>query len=474
VIAITARARGFVQSFADAARRRPRTSEATMRFRNRESAGALLAKRLATYRRTNPLVLGIPRGAVPMAGVIAEALDADLDVVLVRKVGAPGNPEFAAGAVSEDGEVVVNPSASAFGIRREYVAEEAAAQLDVLRHRRARLSAVHAPVDPAGRVVIVVDDGGATGSTMLSALQALRRRRPKWLVAAMAVAPPEAVERIADFADDVVCLETPEDFRAVGQFFDEFAPVTDDEVVETLREFHRRRASSRSAPSTPAGPRRVDVSIPAGTASLEGELVVPAGARGIVLFAHGSGSGRKSPRNTFVAERLQRRGLATLLMDLLTEEEDLVRDNRFDIDLLTRRLEAATRWVGGRRDVGELPIGYFGASTGAACALRAAADLEHRVGAVVSRGGRPDLADEALALVRAPTLLIVGGADDVVIELNRDALARLTCEKEMEIVPGATHLFEEAGALEQVAELAGAWFEAHLAHGAPRPLPTVA
>lgn len=448
-----------------------------MRFPDRLGAARLLAKRLSPYRAAQPLVLGIPRGAVPMACAIAEDLGADLDVVLIRKVGAPGNPEFAAGAVSEHGEVVVNPDATALGIDHDYIAGEATAQLRVLHERRARLSAVHAAVDPADRVVIVVDDGSATGSTMLAALQVLRRSRPKWLVAAMAVAPPQTVERIAEVADDVVCLATPGDFVAVGQFFDDFAAVSDDDVVAALREFHRRRASSAGAARKPArtpAAHRLDVRIPVGRAALEGELVVPAGARGLVLFAHGSGSSRKSPRNTFVAERLHRRGLATLLMDLLTEEEDLVRRNRFDVGLLTERLATATRWAGGRGDVGRLPLGYFGASTGAACALRAAADLGHRVGAVVSRGGRPDLAGDALPRVRAPTLLIVGGADDVVIDLNRDAFDRLSCERKLEIVPGATHLFEEPGALEQVAELAASWFETHLTRGAPRVLPTVA
>jgi putative phosphoribosyl transferase len=447
-----------------------------MRFRDRESAGRLLAERLTHLRSAHPLVLAIPRGAVPMARVIAETLDADLDVVLIRKVGAPGNPEFAAGAVSESGDVLMNPAAAGLGIDRDYIAREAAAQLEVLRERRARLSAVHTPVDPAGRVVIVVDDGSATGSTMLAALNVLRRSRPKRLVAAMAVAPPVTVERIADAADDVVCLSTPEDFAAVGQFFDDFSAVSDDEVVAALRDFHRRRAEwpvPSTGPAAATGERRSEARIHVGRASLEGELVVPSGAQGLVLFAHGSGSSRSSPRNTFVAERLRRRGLATLLTDLLTEEEDLVRRNRFDIDLLTGRLEDATRWVVKRGDVGGLPIGYFGASTGAACALRAAAELGHRIGAVVSRGGRPDLAADALGRVRAPTLLIVGGDDDVVIDLNRDALARLTCEKRLEVVPGATHLFEEPGALERVAELAAEWFEAHLAHGAPQPMPTV-
>jgi putative phosphoribosyl transferase len=439
-----------------------------MRFRNRESAAVLIAKRLANLRGTRPLVLGIPRGAVPMARVIAEALDGDLDVVLVRKIGAPGNPEFAIGSVSETGEVVMNPTAGDVWMEPGYVDREARSQMRTLRARREQYGAVRTPVARSGRVVVVVDDGVATGATMLAALNVLRHSKPKWLVAAVAVAPPETIERIAEIADDVVCLETPEDFRAVGQFFDDFSTVTDEDVVATLDEFRRHRAAARTGPAADAAPaeRRIRAEIPAGRVWLEGELVIPEPARGLVVFAHGSGSGRRSPRNTFVAERLRSRGLATLLIDLLTEEEDVVQRNRFDIDLLTERLVAATRWAGERPETARLAVGYFGASTGAACALRAAAEIGSSVDAVVSRGGRPDLAIPSLSHVRAPTLLLVGGADRGVIELNQEAYEHLRCEKRIEIVPGATHLFEEPGALETVADLAADWFVAHLAHGA--------
>jgi putative phosphoribosyl transferase len=204
------------------------------------------------------------------------------------------------------------------------------------------------------------------------------------------------------------------------------------------------------------------VSIPAREASLAGDLTVPAGANGIVLFAHGSGSSRASPRNVWVAARLARAGLATLLFDLLTRSEEqrdiYTREHRFDIALLSRRLVEATDWIDTQPELRGLPIGYFGASTGAAAALVAAAERKDRVGAVVSRGGRPDLAGaDVLARVSAPTLLIVGGNDDVVIDLNQRALAAMTCEKRLDIVPGATHLFEEPGALEQVATLAAEW-----------------
>ena len=203
------------------------------------------------------------------------------------------------------------------------------------------------------------------------------------------------------------------------------------------------------------------VHIPCAMHLLEGELVVPRAPRGVVLFAHGSGSSRLSPRNRVVAEYLQDAGMATLLFDLLTESEDLLYPNRFDIPLLTERLLAASDWVRHERSVRHLPLGYFGASTGAAAALQAAA-ARPEVGAVVSRGGRPDLALAELPNVRAPTLLIVGGDDTQVIALNREAYAALRAPKALEIVPGASHLFEEPGTLDRVAHLAAAWFRQYL------------
>jgi putative phosphoribosyl transferase len=204
------------------------------------------------------------------------------------------------------------------------------------------------------------------------------------------------------------------------------------------------------------------VTIPMDAAIHQGVLGVPTAAKGLVLFAHGSGSGRLSPRNNYVARTLRDKGVGTLLFDLLTEAEDRIYDNRFDIDLLTHRLLLATQWVGQQAATRGLKFGYFVAGTGAAAALRAAAALGPEIGAVVSRGGRPDLALADLARVQAPTLLIVGGNDAVVIELNRAAYRELCGEKELKIIPGATHLFEEPGTLEQVAEAAADWFRRHL------------
>lgn len=194
---------------------------------------------------------------------------------------------------------------------------------------------------------------------------------------------------------------------------------------------------------------------------LEGSLVIPAGAKGLVLFAHGSGSSRHSPRNNFVAQVLRKSGMGTLLMDLLTREEDLDYEMRFNIGLLSERLEAATVWLTKEEDAKGLSIGYFGASTGAAAALIASVSSPVKIAAIVSRGGRPDLAEKSLPKVKAPTLLIVGGRDEVVIELNRAAYGKIKAEKELYIVPGATHLFEEPGTLEEAANRAARWFKDH-------------
>ena len=208
---------------------------------------------------------------------------------------------------------------------------------------------------------------------------------------------------------------------------------------------------------------RTPVNLRIDSVTIEGELVVPEGSEAVVLFAHGSGSSRFSPRNNYVAEVLRKKGLATLLFDLLTEEEDMIYGNRFNITLLAERLMLATQWIIDNPETADMRIGYFGASTGAAAALQASVEVNSDlIGAVVSRGGRPDLAQAYLTKVHAPTLLIVGGRDPIVLELNREVLQRLKSEKELAVVANATHLFEEPGALEEVARLAADWFTKYL------------
>lgn len=204
-----------------------------MYFKNRQQAAELLAEKLARYKGQNPLVLGIPRGAVPMAKIIADALDGEIDVVLVHKLGAPGNPELAVGSVDESGQVYLREHARALGLSD--IEAEKTRQMKTLRERRARYTPVHPPIDPAGRIVIVVDNGIATGASMIAALRSVRAQRPKKLIAAAAVAPYESLQEIRALADEVVCLDVPADFYAVGQFFEEFTQVSDEEVIALLQ-----------------------------------------------------------------------------------------------------------------------------------------------------------------------------------------------------------------------------------------------
>jgi putative phosphoribosyl transferase len=310
---------------------------------------------------------------------------------------------------------------------------------------------------------VVVDDGIATGSTARVACEVARRLGAARVVLAVPVAPAgTTAEELS--ADELVCCATPLGFSAVGHHYRDFSPTSDDEVVALLDEARRGSASAPGRPATATGaPVDADVDIPLGEGVvLRGHLDVPAGARGIVVFAHGSGSSRLSPRNRYVAGELRAAGLATLLLDLLTAQEEGDRRKVFDIPMLGSRLARVGRWVLSRPEAAGCRLGYFGASTGAGAALWAAAEPGAPVAAIVSRGGRPDLAADRLPWVKAPTLMIVGGDDTAVLELNRAAQGRMQAVTRLLVVPGATHLFEEPGALESVARSASSWFARHL------------
>ena len=425
-------------------------------FASRMEAGEALARAVADgYAGEPAAVLALPRGGVATAVPVARELHAPLDVILVRKVGAAGNPELAIGALAEggvrtlDGTLIrhlrmdpaeVDHSLSVAG-------HELAAQVDEYRSG-------HNVPDLSGRTAVIVDDGLATGSTAVAAVHAARARGASAVVIAVPVASREAVLRLSSEADEVIALQVPDRFRSVGDWYSDFSPVPDAEVHSLLSQ------SARFQGFGPEG-RSVEIRV-SGGAAVAGDLTLPQQATGLVIFAHGSGSSRMSARNRQVAQRLQQAGLATLLLDLLTQAEETDRRNVFDIGLLSSRVRIAVEWASRQPGASGLPVGLFGASTGAGAALVAAAGDE-RVRAVVSRGGRPDLAGSALMTVRVPVLLIVGGNDIEVLELNREAQRLLSGPSELAVVPRAGHLFEESGTLEMVGDLAADWFGRHLA-----------
>lgn len=429
----------------------PPFADGFRRFRDRREAGRLLAREIVAVLEPAAgdvvVVVGLARGGVEVADEVAAALHAPLDALAVRKVGHPRQPEYGIGAVAPGG---VRHIRAHDGLTEAQVDEaalqaaEAAAALDARLHERC------APLRVAGTTCVLVDDGLATGGTMVAAVRWARAQGAERVIVAVPAGAAEtllSLERDPD-VDALACLVAPRDFGAVGFWYDDFRQVSDDDVCAMLEDALERQLTKRAD------------EIAIADARLPADLAVPPQPLGWVIFAHGSGSSRLSPRNLSVARALNRARIATLLFDLLTHEEELDRRNVFDVELLARRLVAGTRWLAARPEARSLPIAYFGASTGAAAALLAAAELPDAICAVVSRGGRPDLASEGLDEVRAPTLLIVGSADPVVLQLNRDAAEQIGCRNELAIVPGATHLFEEPGALEQVASLAAAWFTA--------------
>ncbi len=427
-------------------------------FADRADAGRQLAALLARYQEEATVVMAIPRGGVVVGYEVAQALEVPLGILPARKLGCPWNPEFAFGAIAPGSiRVLDDRAARLLGLSQEEIDRITTSEQAELERRERRFAVGLPRSRVSGKTVILVDDGVATSGTARAAIRSLRQQKPKAIVFAVPICQSSAAPSLQAEVDDFVCVAVPSEPRAVGYWYDDYSQVTDAEVAMLLE-----AVRDGDAARTP----EIEVEIPVRDAVLKGVFALLPQARGIVLFAHGSGSGRRSPRNRYMASQLQRAGLATLLIDLLTPEEEAIdqrtRKLRFDVDLLAGRLLAVTDWLSEDPRARGLPIGYFGASTGAAAALVAAARRPLLAAAIVSRGGRPDLAASSLADVCASTLLIVGGNDTDVLELNREVLELLTHEKRLEIVRGAGHLFEEPGALERVADLSTEWFSRFL------------
>ena len=416
-----------------------------MRFTNRLEAGRQLAATLDRFKTGDVVVLGLPRGGVPVAFEVAKEITAPLDVILIRKLGVPWQHELAMGAIGEGEVRVLNQQVvDSCDVSTEEIAYVEQTERKELNRRIELYRAAHEPISLLGKTVIIVDDGVATGSTALAACRVARARGASWIALATPVAPLDWEDSMENAADEFIALYTPEFFGAVGNFYDDFDQVSDEDVLSILK----------SEPKNIKQTTDEDVSINLEDgATLEGRLTVPMNAQGCVVFVHGSGSSRKSPRNKQVAKVLNSAGLATLLFDLLTEEESNNRSHVFDIGLLSHRLVNVTDWLRRRHETQNLNLAYFGASTGAAAALTAAAG-DADIVAVVSRGGRPDLATDNLKWVRCPVLLIVGSKDIEVRWLTEEAAAQLSSPHQVAIVQRAGHLFEEPGTLDEAARLA--------------------
>ena len=441
-------------------------------FADRSEAGRRLAARLAHLRDEPVIVLGLPRGGVPVAFEVARELGAPLDVIVVRKLGVPFQPELGMGAIGEDGVRVLNREI----MREAGAGEEDVAAVEVreraeLDRRVARLRGGRPRQPLADRVAVVVDDGIATGSTARAACQVARAQGAARVVLAVPVAPPGWETGIGGDADELICLETPAAFFAIGQFYADFTQITDEEVIACLQRAATPAAGApaASAARAHASPARADdrpgpaqeIEIAAGGVRLAGRLTIPDKPAGIVVFAHAAATGRHSPRTRYLSVVLHQAGLATLLVDLLSPGEQVAPATVFDVGLLARRLTSITWWLRTHPQASGLPLHYLGTRTAAAAVLYAAAEPDAQVAAVVCRGGRPDLASARLAAVRAPTLLIVAERDQVLARLHRQAQAGLRCENRLAFVPGASDLLEAPGALDAAAGLALDWFTSH-------------
>lgn len=424
-------------------------------FVDRADAGRRLAAALAFVRHEDPVVIGVPRGGVVVAAEVARGLCATVDVAVVRRLEAPGRTGLTVGAVGEGGIVVHEQHVlDELGVAGHDLAEaRRRADAEVAdRARRWRPGRRRTPL--AGRVVVLVDDGMATGATMRTACRVVRAEGARRVVVAAPVASAQAVERLADLADEMVVLSSPAAFASVGEWYGEYGEVRDDDVIRVLTE-------------GPSGRSAHEVCVPVPGGQVVGRLTLPPDACGVVVFAHGSGSGRSSRRNARIAEELCHLGLGTVLLDLLTPAERAA-DAVVGVEELGSRLVAVARWLAQDARTAGLPVGLFGAGSGGAAALVAATRGEAtggevEIAAVVSRGGLLDLAGSRLAAVTAPTLLVVGGDDADVLRSNEEAQGRLGSVNELVVVPGAGHLFEEPGTLDTVSRVTSQWFTERLA-----------
>ncbi|GAB3723638.1 phosphoribosyltransferase family protein [Nocardiopsis oceani] len=425
-------------------------------FADRSEAGRRLAERVRPHAVNDPVVLALPRGGVPVGAELAQRLDADFDVLVVRKIGLPGRPETGVGAISEDGHVLYDDRALArLRVPRQALSDTVASERDELDRRRRVYRGERPGPRIAGRDCVIVDDGVATGGTARAALRMVRHAAPSRLVLAVPVASPEAIEILRAEADALVVLSAPDNFRAVGEWYSDFDQLTDGHVTAILAErdrLHQRPDAARA------------VRIRAGQVYLDGDLTMPTALRGVVVMAFGES--RSDPRWRAIASALHRAGYATLLLDLLTGDERGPGDTGTETRVLGERLSAAVTWLRRATDAASEPLGVLGSGAAAPAALVTAAERPQDVASVVVHGGRIDLAEPSLSAVRAPALILLASEDSFVRELGEWTRGRMGGLTDLRVVCGAEQLLHGAQEWRQVAVATLDWFDRHLSRHA--------
>ena len=437
-----------------------------MLFHNRRNAGTLLANKISQILldKKNTIVIALPRGGVPVAFEVAKKLQVPLDVILVKKIGAPSFPELSVGAVSENNEVFYNEDLiERLGYEVSDMKPFKDHAVAELQKTKLSLRREFPLLSLEGKDIILVDDGIVTGVTMEVVIQLLRQKKVRKIIVASPISSQVALTKLGSHVDMVEVIMVLPTVTSVGEWYEDFTQVETEDVIDILSE----ASSLQNIDEI----KSVEVMIKDSNITLEGNINTPEKIKSWIIFAHGSGSSHKSIRNINVASELSKAGHGTLLFDLLTTEEDAF-SNRFNISLLSKRLVMATRWLIKSKYYKEgTPIGYFGASTGAAAALEAVGrmDEQNLTYAIISRGGRPDMVEKkVLSSIYIPVLLIVGEEDHEIIELNKIAAESLpNCR--LSIVANATHLFEEPGTLEEVTKLAIHWFDGHVPRNVYQP-----
>ena len=422
-------------------------------FTDRSEAGRRLAERVRPFAVDDPLVLALPRGGVPVGAELARRLDADFDVLVVRKIGLPGQPELGVGAIAEDGRVLYDDFALArMHVPRQALSDTVSAERDELARRRRVYRGERPAPRIAGRDCVIVDDGVATGGTARAALRMVRQAGPSHLILAVPVASPEAIELLHEEADALVVLSAPDNFRAVGEWYRDFDQLSDRHVTAIMADYGRARSPENDVTKT--------VRVRAGQVHLDGDLTVPAALRGAVVMA--AGEGRADEQWRSVAPVLQRAGYATLVLDPLTGRERSAEAGGVTTEESGARLGAAVDWMRRATDTVDRPLGVLASGEAAPAALVAAATRPRDVDAVVVRGGRIDLAEESLSGVRAPTLILLEGGDSFARELGEWVRARLGGPTDLRTMTGAEQPVGGPSRWRRVASEALEWFDRYL------------